>query len=85
MEIREIRPSEIETVRQLLIDNGWGARDGHRRKGIGRALMKAAMGDDERVTWVLRAARNPDVVAFYERIGFARSQVAMERPGKRHA
>ena len=83
MEIRDIRPAEIETVRQLLVENGWGARDTvaqrfndllsrsqvalrHRRKGVGRALMNAAMGADER-------------------IGFARSQVAMERPGKRHA
>ncbi len=55
--------------------------DSHRGRGIGSALVQAAITGNDDITWVLRAGRD-GVAAFYEKLGFQASQVAMERQRK---
>lgn len=48
------------------------------RKGVGRGIVERLVGDDPRMTWVLRASR-PDSRGFWAAVGFRPSEVAMER------
>jgi len=49
----------------------------HRGKGIGRRLVKRAMGTNPDITWVLRAGRD-GAAEFFAKPGFESSSVAME-------
>lgn len=48
-----------------------------RGRGIGRELVRQIIGDDPRITWVLRT--RDDSRGFWERVGFQSSAVAMEK------
>jgi predicted N-acetyltransferase YhbS len=48
-----------------------------RRRGVGRELVERLIGDDENITWVLRAGRGS--TEFWRKMGFRRSEAAMER------
>lgn len=50
-----------------------------RGRGIGRALVERIVGAEENITWVLRAGRD-GAPAFFARLGFVNSTLAMERP-----
>jgi len=50
----------------------------YRRQGIGRALVESALGENSRVTWVLRAGRE-GAPEFFSQLGFEYSSMAMER------
>lgn len=54
----------------------------HRRQGLGTAIVEALTGDDESLTWVLRAG-HPGSERFWEGIGFRRSEIAFERQRRR--
>jgi GNAT superfamily N-acetyltransferase len=48
-----------------------------RGRGIGRELVKRIVGEDTSLTWALRT--RPESRGFWEKMGFAASDVAMER------
>ena len=49
-----------------------------RGQGIGHELVCCLMGDDPEITWTLRAGRGSE--GFWRKMGFAVSEIAMERP-----
>ena len=48
-----------------------------RGQGLGRELVRRLIGNDVGITWVLRAGHGS--TGFWERVGFERSGIAMER------
>jgi predicted N-acetyltransferase YhbS len=48
-----------------------------RGQGIGREMVRRLIKDDTGITWVLRAGRGSE--AFWEKVGFKASEVAMEK------
>lgn len=48
-----------------------------RNQGIGRELVERLIGDDNNITWVLRAGRGSE--KFWEKMGFTVSEIAMEK------
>ena len=48
-----------------------------RGRGVGRELVRQLIKDDTGIAWVLRAGRGSG--GFWEKVGFRRSEVAMER------
>jgi predicted N-acetyltransferase YhbS len=48
-----------------------------RGQGIGRELVQRLIKEDAGITWILRAGRGSS--AFWERLGFKSSEIAMER------
>lgn len=48
-----------------------------RGRGVGRELVERLIGGDTNITWVLRAGRG--IEKFWEKMGFAVSEVAMEK------
>jgi predicted N-acetyltransferase YhbS len=48
-----------------------------RGQGIGREIVQRLMGPDPEITWMLRAGHGSE--GFWSKMGFAASEVAMER------
>jgi predicted N-acetyltransferase YhbS len=48
-----------------------------RNQGVGRELVRRLMGEDDGITWLLRAGRGSE--AFWRKMGFRASEVVMER------